>query len=96
MSHVISLSTQLTFRSIRLSPVLLPQADHVKLGNKFSSAERKLDKLAAKAANAPAGPDISIITKELESEITELKVGSCNFFLPFLMLIGMAKDLSCS
>ena len=63
----------------------------MKLGNKFSSAERKLDKLAAKAANAPAGPDISIITKELQSEITELKVGSCNFSFHFLCLLAWPK-----
>jgi len=51
------------------------QTEHVKLGNKLSSAERKLDALAAKAANAPAGPNISIITKDLMSEIAELQVG---------------------
>mmetsp|Transcript_21925 Transcript_21925/g.60865 ORF Transcript_21925/g.60865 Transcript_21925/m.60865 type:complete len:450 (-) Transcript_21925:294-1643(-) len=46
------------------------KSSHMKLGSKLSSAERQLDQLTTRLANTPQGPNISIITKNLQSELT--------------------------
>eukprot|EP00873_Tetraselmis_striata_P017663 jgi/Tetstr1/437927/TSEL_026557.t1 len=45
----------------------------LKLESQLKASEHKLDKLSAKMASAPASPNVEVLTKDMQSEITALK-----------------------
>lgn len=48
----------------------------LKLESQYTASERKLDKLSAKVANAPAAPNVAVLKKDMQSEVTALKNAS--------------------